>query len=149
MIAATALGPLAGTGIGRLISNASLRLRIKDNGSNLSADQYRACLESLVEEQQARGGRMAFVVPVLDNDFFPAPGPDPNPPGRQLRDYRNAMRSVANDSDSLLVEGKLAITAKQLSAGQAMLDPIHPSPKGHAALAQGIAQALINAEWVD
>jgi len=148
VIAATQLGPLATLGIGRLISYASLHWRIRQGGSNLTVDEYRACLRGLADDQESAGGSVVFVIPITDVDFETSPffgQPEPGEPGTRLVDYRTVMREVASERKAVLVNGKKAITAAQLTGNQALLDTVHPTAKGHSALSKGIVQAITEA----
>jgi hypothetical protein len=157
VIAATQLGPLATTGIGRVISALSLRRRMSKGASNLSNDEYGSCLRGLAEDQHRGGGKMVFMMPISDVDFqsspvdAPAepgqlgppkpPGP-PGPPGTRLMDYEDTMRQVAQETGATIVEGSEAMRVAELSRKAALLDAVHPSARGHKALATGLAAGL-------
>jgi len=148
VIAATQLGPLAKLGIGRLISYASLRWRIRQGGSNLTVDEYGDCLRGLADDQKSAGGSMVFVVPITDVDFESSPffgQPEPGEPGTRLVDYRAVMGDVAAEQDAVLVNGMDAIRAARLTGNQALLDTVHPTARGHSALAKGIVGAITDA----
>jgi lysophospholipase L1-like esterase len=145
VIAATQLGPLANTGIGQLISALSLKRRMATNAANLSRDEYRDCLTALADDQAKHGGKMVFVMPISDVDFPSSPlfgQEEPGPPGTRLADYRDAMRETAARTGATLVDGAAAITAAGLSGNAALQDVVHPTPAGHVALAEAIAQGL-------
>jgi lysophospholipase L1-like esterase len=145
VIAATQLGPLTTTGLGRVISELSLRWRMRSGASNLSNDEYDACLRGLAEDQSKGGGKTVFMVPISDVDFQSSPLhglAEPGPPGTRLMDYKDTMRLVAQETNSTVIEGSEAIRVAALSRQAALLDAVHPTAKGHTALATGLAGGL-------
>ena len=152
VMVSTRLGPLASTGVGRLVSAGVLWRRVRAGRRNLDVDQYRDCLSAMRADQQARGGRTVFVVPIIaDHDFPGSPHydqPQSLPLGERLTDYRSAMRDVAIDSGSLLVDAPTWLRAEGLSRDSALLDMVHPTPVGHELLARSIAISLAQAGWV-
>ena len=145
VIAATQLGPIAKLGIGRIISYISLRIRMSQGGSNLSVDEYGNCLTQLAADQTSRGGKTVFVVPITDVDFESSPlfgQAEPGDPGTRLEDYRAMMRTVAQNTGSVLVNGPEAVRSAGLTGNQALIDTVHPTAKGHSALANSIINAM-------
>lgn len=139
------LGPLANTGIGRLISAGTLQLRIWRKRPNHEAPVYEACLTAMVAKQQASGGKTVLVIPFTESDFPESPRygvPEPDPPGTRLVDYRAAMRRVAEASGSLLIDGPAIIGNSGLSQAEALQDMVHPTARGHSFLAEAIAHGL-------
>lgn len=148
VIAATQLGWLANTGTGWLISHLSLRQRMQANASNLSLDEYDACLRDLARDQLATGGGVVFVQPISEVDFPTSPlygQPEPGEYGTRLMDYQDAMRSVATSLDAPFVDGADAIQVAGLDGNAALIDTVHPTAEGHQALARGIASAMSRA----
>ena len=147
VIAATQLGWLANTGIGGLISYLSLRQRMSANASNLSMDEYGTCLRDIAQDQRSAGGSVVFVQPISEVDFPNSPlfgQPEPGEPGTRLVDYQDTMRSVAKAIDAPFIVGSAAVQAAGLSGDAALIDTVHPTAAGHAALAQGIASAILS-----
>lgn len=139
------LGVLAGTGLGKLISAGTLQLRMWRKRPNHEAPVYEDCLRAMVKQQQATGGRAVLVIPFTESDFPESPRygvPEPDPPGTRLVDYRQAMRQVAQDTGSLLVDGPAVVTHSGLSQSEALQDMVHPTARGHSLLAEAIAHAL-------
>jgi|GEM_PF-1864905 len=148
VIAATQLGWLANTGIGWLISHLSLKQRMRSNASNLSLNEYTACLQDLAQDQLNTGGTVVFVQPISEVDFPTSPlygQPEPGAHGTRLIDYQDAMRSVAERINAPFIDGAKAIQAAGLSGNEALIDTVHPTPEGHRALARGIASAMTSA----
>ncbi len=151
VIAATQLGLFANTGIGKLISQGILTRRVKNNSSNLTLDEYTQCITELARDQEKRGGKTVFLVPISEPDFPNSPfygQPDPEPPGERLSDYRDAMKAVAAATNSPVIDGPAVTVAAGLTSGTALLDPVHPTPKGHLVLAGHVAQAIQSKGWV-
>ena len=146
VIAATQLGWLANTGVGWLISHLSLRRRMGSNASNLSVDEYSSCLKDLAQDQLSSGGHVVFVQPISEVDFPSSPlhgQPEPGEPGTRLIDYQAAMEAVAADMGAPVVDGAAVVNADGLSGDDALIDTVHPTAEGHAALAKGIASAVM------
>ena len=151
VIAAAGLGAMGGTGIGRILSAGMLWNRMRTNGPNLDLSEYEACLTAMADEQQARGGRVAFVVPITEIDFPDSPffgEPEPEPPGQRLTDYRTGMDRIAQAKNGLFVDGPAVVVAAGLSGNAALQDPVHPTVAGHKALSDGIVRTLRSAQWV-
>jgi hypothetical protein len=139
------LGPLANTGLGRLISAGTLQLRIWRKRPNHEAPVYEACLTAMVAQQEASGGKTVLVIPFTESDFPESPRygvPEPDAPGTRLVDYRAAMRRVAESSGSLLIDGPAIIGQSGLSKDAALQDMVHPTARGHSFLAEAITIAL-------
>jgi len=147
---ASQLGALGSTGIGRLISAGMLWRRMQSNGANLDRSEYQACLSEMASAQQARGGKMAFVVPITEVDFPDSPffgEPEPEEEGKRLSDYRQTMKAVAGRYSAVLVDGPEAVRGAGLTGDAALQDPVHPTVAGQRALAQSILAALRQAGW--
>jgi lysophospholipase L1-like esterase len=139
------LGPLANTGLGRLISAGTLQLRIWRKRPIHEAPVYEACLTAMVAQQEASGGKTVLVIPFTESDFPESPRygvPEPDAPGTRLVDYRAAMRRVAESSGSLLIDGPAIIGQSGLSKDAALQDMVHPTARGHSFLAEAITIAL-------
>jgi lysophospholipase L1-like esterase len=151
VVAGASLGPLVGTGIGRLLTQGILWMRISSGRSNLSLGEYRSCLEDLVESQKEHGGHTIFVVPFSTDDFPSSPIyglPGPEPEGERLGDYRKAMREVAAKSDNLSLDGGEVVRGAGLTQGNSLQDVVHPTALGHQTLAQSIAAAIQKSGWI-
>ncbi len=139
------LGPLANTGVGRLIATGTLWMRIWRQRPNLEAPAYQTCLDAMVRTQTATGGRMVLVIPFNESDFPQSAHygmEEPDPPGTRLADYRTSMRQVAARSGSLLVDGPAVLLASGLKKDEALQDMVHPTARGHAVLAAAIDAAM-------
>jgi len=147
---ATQLGALGATGIGRIISTGMLWGRMRSNGAVLDRSEYQACLSEMASAHRARGGKMAFVVPITEVDFPDSPvfgEPEPEEEGNRLSDYRQTMKAVAGQYSAVLVDGPKAVRAAGLTGNTALQDVVHPTPAGQTALAQSIVAALRQAGW--
>jgi lysophospholipase L1-like esterase len=139
------LGPLANTGLGRLISAGTLQMRIWRKRPNHEAPAYEACMKAMVARQQAGGGQAVLVIPFTESDFPESPRygvEEPDAPGTRLVDYRAAMRRVAEASNSPLIDGPAIIVKSGLSKDAALQDMVHPTAKGHSFLAEAVMLAL-------
>lgn len=151
VIVAAGLGPMAQSGIGRLLSAGMLWNRMRTNGPNLDISEYESCLSEMADMHRSSGGRMMFVVPITEVDFPDSPffgEEEPEPPGERLSDYRVSMGRIAEANQALFVDGPAVVTNAGLSGNAALQDPVHPTVAGHTALSQGIAAALRKAGWV-
>jgi lysophospholipase L1-like esterase len=151
VIAATQLGMFANTGIGKLISQGILTRRVKNKSSNLTLDEYTDCITDLADSQKGNGGHTIFLVPISEPDFPNSPffgQPDPEPPGERLSDYRDAMKAVGAATNSPVVDGPAVTVAAGLTSGTALLDPVHPTPKGHQVMARHVAESIQASGWV-
>ena len=147
---AAGLGALGSTGIGRLISAGMIWRRMQSNGANLDRGEYQRCLSEMATSHRARGGKMAFVVPITEVDFADSPffgEPEPEEEGSRLSDYRQTMKTVAGQYGAVLVDGPKAVRATGLTGNAALQDPVHPTAAGQKALAQSIVTALRQAGW--
>ena len=147
---AAGLGALGSTGIGRLISAGMIWRRMQSNGANLDRGEYQRCLSEMATSHRARGGKMAFVVPITEVDFADSPffgEPEPEEEGSRLSDYRQTMKDVAGRYSAVLVDGPKAVRATGLTGNAALQDPVHPTAAGQKALAQSIVTALRQAGW--
>ena len=151
VVAGASLGPLVGTGIGRLLTQGILWLRMSSGRSNLSLSEYKGCLEDLVASQKEHGGHTIFVIPFSTDDFPSSPIyglPGPEPEGQRLGDYRQAMRDVATETDNLFIDAGEVVRGAGLTQGNALQDVVHPTALGHKILAQSIASAIQTSGWV-
>jgi lysophospholipase L1-like esterase len=141
-------GAAGGFGIGRLAAVAGARLRAWRGVSGSPLEDYGRCLEDMVADQAGRGGRSVLIIPVLDADL-----PGEGRRGRryttteQLKEYRGEMARVARETESPIVDLPTALREAGLTQEEGLLDQVHPSPAGHAAIAEVIAQDLEAAGW--
>ena len=73
-------------------------------------------------------------------------GTDQRPPDSQIRQYHNSFSEVANSFGATLVntnDGMSEINKNDVS--ELFLDPVHPSAKGHARIAEALTPALVEA----
>jgi lysophospholipase L1-like esterase len=139
------LGPMARSGVGRLLAAGTLWYRILRERPNLDVTQYRACLEDLAMAHLQTGRSTVFLLPITDIDFPDNAlygTPDPSPPGHRLSDYRAAMQAAAAATGGSIVDGPSAVTGAGLNASTALLDEVHPSVSGHGVLAAAVARAI-------
>ena len=104
-------------------------------GSRVALPQYLQNLKSMAVEAQAQGAQVLFVVLPAPMDFDRVPVPE------AVLEYRAAMRWVADQTDSPFVDGP-ALFRSEGADFRWFLDQVHPSPAGHALLAQAIATTL-------
>lgn len=140
-VPATELGPLSDLGVVRLGTAAAHVLRRVTSSPGSALPAYRDCLEALVDQQSARGGHSVLVVPIDRHDLVWPPGT----PSGSLGDYRDAMGEVARATGSPLVDLPTRFQASGLDVDQALLDTVHPTPTGHALIAEALAEALADA----
>lgn len=151
VVAAASLGPLVGTGIGHLLTKGILWRRMKTGRSNLTVDEYASCLTKMSQSQQEHGGHVLYVIPFSVDDFPSSPVyglPEPEPEGKRLSDYREAMCSVANETNNHCLNGPEAIRNAGLTNGNALQDMVHPTALGHQELARAIATKLQSTGWL-
>ena len=148
----------AGTwGIGRLAASAALWIRARRGTPGSALAGYRACLEGLARDQAGRGGATVFVIPVVDTDLVTMT-PDALSAGRDsyhyiqlesLLPYRTAMVRAARSAGSPLVDLPAALRERGLTAATGLVDQVHPSAEGHAAIAEVLAASLEEAGLVE
>ena len=151
MVAAASLGPLAGTGIGHLLTRGILWRRMNAGRSNLTVDEYTSCLTAMAESQQKHGGKMLYVVPFSEDDFPTSPvfgKPEPEPIGQRLTDYRQAMCDVAEATGNACLKAPEAMRSAGLTSANSLQDMVHPTALGHQQLAKAIATQLENTGWL-
>ncbi len=151
VVAAASLGPLVGTGIGHLLTKGILWRRMKTGRSNLTVDEYADCLTEMAESQRDHGGHVLYVIPFSVDDFPSSPVyglPEPEPEGKRLSDYRQAMCTVADATDNHCLNGPEAIRSAGLTNGNALQDMVHPTALGHQELAKAIAAKLESTGWL-
>lgn len=102
---------------------------------------YARNLRTFCEIMAARGGGVVFVVLPNREDLAPV-SPDP-----AWAPYRDVMRATAEACAAPLVEGPAAFRAAGKSADALFLDVMHPTPAGHAVLAEAVAATLRAARW--
>lgn len=107
----------------------------------VAIDDYAANLDAFAERMRARGGGVVYVIlpnrADLRNDAAdPAWGP-----------YRAVMRDAARRWGAPLVDLPPRFRADGGSADALFLDQMHPTPRGHALMADAIAEALAAAGW--
>jgi lysophospholipase L1-like esterase len=107
-------------------------------GSRVALPQYLRNLQAMEAEARSIGARVLFVALPAPMDFDRVPVPE------TVLEYRAAMRWVADQADSLLVDGP-ALFRDEGADISWFLDQVHPSPAGHALLAQSIATELASA----
>lgn len=96
---------------------------------------YISNLLELVKRTQTLGARVAFLGLAAPVDLDSAPVPE------TIREYRNAMKSVAKRFNAPYVDGPEVMKAAGASIGY-FTDHVHPAPEGHALLGQAMADAL-------
>ena len=151
VVAAASLGALAGTGIGHLLTKGILWRRMKTGRSNLTVGEYSSCLTAMADTQSKHGGHVLYVVPFSVDDFPSSPVyglPEPEPEGKRLSDYRQAMCTVAAATDNHCLNGPEAIRNSGLTNGNALQDMVHPTALGHKELAKAIAAKLESTGWL-
>lgn len=99
-------------------------------GGPLSVEAYRRNLRALIARHERAGAKVLLVTP--------PPLADPNL-DRRLGSYRNAMRQVARETGTPLVEGPEALR----EIPHPWTDGVHLSPEGYRALARQIAARIL------
>jgi len=107
----------------------------------VSIEDYAANLDGFAERMRARGGGVVFVIlpnrADLQNE---APDPAWGP-------YRTVMRTAATRWGAPLVDLPPVFRADGGSADALFLDQMHPTPRGHALMADALAATLGAAGW--
>ena len=74
------------------------------------------------------------------------PGENERPPDEEIARYRANLVEVAEGSGAAWVDANDALASVPASdLDPYFIDPVHPSAKGHAAIAQALAPALVEA----
>lgn len=105
----------------------------------VSIADYATNLESFCHIQARRGGGVVFLLLANREDVAPISA-DP-----AWAPYRDVMRQAATRCQAPLVDVPAAFRATGQSADALFLDQMHPTPRGHARMAEAVAQVL--AEW--
>jgi len=108
-------------------------------GSRVALPQYLQNLKSLAIEARTQGAEVLFVALPAPMDFDRVPVPE------AVQEYRTAMKWVAEETDSPFVDGPALFRSEGADIGW-FLDQVHPSPAGHALLAQAIAHSLASSK---
>ena len=141
------LGWLGETGVGQLLADAALKLRVARGGSNLDLPAYEACLHDLADEVE----KTFFVVPVSQRSFEELAHDGPDMLGGaedRVTAYERTIEQVAMDRGLPFLRAGEALVSQGLDAETAMLDPIHPNEAGHAGIAEALAGELLELRWV-
>ena len=96
---------------------------------------YRANLRTLATMARDDGARPVFLMLPCDRDVRRQPLEAPRP------EYRAIMKAVAEETDTLLVDGVTPFVGDPRGMGL-MLDDVHPSAAGHRILGETLAHAL-------
>lgn len=102
---------------------------------------YAANLDSFCRIMAARRGGVVFVLLANREDLSPVSA-DP-----AWAPYREVMRGAATRCHAPLVDVPAAFRASGKSADALFLDLMHPTPRGHAVLAEAVATTLTNGGW--
>lgn len=102
---------------------------------------YATNLESSCHIMAARDGGVVFVLLANREDLEPVSA-DP-----AWAPYREVMRGAAKRCDAPLVDVPAAFRASGKSADALFLDLMHPTPRGHAVLAEAVRETLVSAGW--
>jgi lysophospholipase L1-like esterase len=139
------LGWFASTGLGKVYSLLNLQIRLFFGESKLPLDVYKQCLSDLAQDQQNRGGKTIFVVPITEPYFPDSPvygEPEPDPPGKRLADYKQAMQEVSTANNSPFVDPAESMIQRGLQGSQMLLDVVHPSAQGHRVIAETVHSVI-------
>jgi len=124
------------TGLGRLLAwGGSLKLA-RTGARRTSIEDYRACLTDFVRQVPS-----LLVIPMARVDV------DPEHRTAYLEPYREAMREVAEATDTPLAD--TAAAARADGSVHLLMDEVHPSPEGHALVAEVVLQAIDEAGLLD
>ena len=137
---------LKGTGLGKTLSAGMLWLRILRGRPNLEVEDYQSCLENLSHQHRKIGTKVLYLWPITGVDFEDHElygEEDPSPKGLRIKDYREAMSKAALVTKSVFLDGPSIVKGANLNRKTALLDEVHPSIKGHQALAKGLADAIL------
>lgn len=113
----------------------------RSGNRRVALDDYAANLDSFCTIMAARGGGVVFLLLPNREDIAalsadPAWGP-----------YRDTMRAAAARCAAPLVDGPAAFRASGRSADALFLDLMHPTPVGHALLADAVETTLRAVSW--
>ena len=106
----------------------------------VSPADHRAHITHIHATAQAHGAR------VIDLVLPTHRGADLRPPDEEIARYRANLVEVAEGSGAAWVDANDALASVPASdLDPYFIDPVHPSAKGHAAIAQALAPALVEA----
>ncbi|MCP4808047.1 MAG: SGNH/GDSL hydrolase family protein [Proteobacteria bacterium] len=129
-------GP-ATSGWGRIVQARALSSRIGQ--PRTSPEDYTACLSGIA----ARGPTL-FAVPIATSDLELVTSE--RQPGADLEPWRDAMRAIAAETGSPLVELPRLV---RRWGPESLLDTVHPSASGHAHIADELATAIESTDWLE
>lgn len=112
---------------------------VRTGNRRVAIADYASNLESFCHIQAQRGGGLVFLLLANREDIAPLSA-DP-----AWAPYRDVMRRAAARCQAPLVDVPAAFRASGLSADALFLDQMHPTPRGHARMAEAVSQVL--AEW--
>lgn len=107
----------------------------------VAVNDYAANLDGFCDRMRMLGGGVVFVVLPSREDI------DPLSAGPGWEVYRNVMRETAKRHNVPVVEAPEAFKASGHTADDLFLDLMHPTPLGHALLADTVAASLTAAGW--
>jgi len=145
-LAEPVFGPLGIVGIGRLASQASYWLRSRTNAPLLTGRRYHACIEELVERQQAQDGQVVLVVPLTLDVFPPEMQKRPllNDPNRE---FAEVLKQLAEQHQVPLLD--CAEIVGDASPQDLLLDEVHPNQRGHALIADRLYEIISDQGWLE
>jgi lysophospholipase L1-like esterase len=109
----------------------------------VSVQEFAANLDAMLTWAAEHGAGAVVLMPANTERLEGGPGQE------RWQAYLSAQRAVARHRKVPLVDARDALRAAGLSSEQAFLNGVHPTGRGHAAIARGIAIALVEAGWPD
>jgi len=110
------------------------QLRDEPTGHRVPIDEYRANLARLADMARDHGAEPVYLLLPSNRDLRRAPLE------HSCSEYRDAMREVADEQDTLLVNGFSNFIGRDSSL---MLDDVHPSNQGHRLIGETLAEAML------
>jgi len=129
------------TGIGRIALAASAVYRPQRARERVPLPRYRKCIEKMLDQQAERKAKTLLVIPASRFDFGKAVGFEHEGMGT-LASYRSTIREIAEKRNTLLLDMPTTAQRLRLKANEHLLDEVHPTEKGHAFIADAIAELL-------
>ena len=127
----------------RLLTTGQLWLKAQRQQSRMTLAQYRACLSTLVTQQQRLGGQVLLIAPFSRKHLDARASGQSGARGRgPQRVYRDALAQVAEQTGSAALNLTDTTWAGTTPTDTLLLDLVHPSATGHRLIAAQLQQTL-------